>query len=157
MLESSVTEKRKKKNFFKLFFKMFNWSLIVLQCCVAIQQRDSPKSIYIIPSLFSCLPTLHSPAHLSKFSQSSRQRLLCYTATSYQLSILPQVMYIFQCYSLSSPHFFLPHLCPQVLSPHVLSYSCPANRLVSIIFIDSTYNELIYDLCFSLSDSLHSV
>ena len=37
-------------------------------------------------------------------------------------------------------------------------YSCPANRFICTIFLDSIYiYVLIYDICFSLSDLLHSV
>ena len=108
-IENSI----KIRDLFKLCFKMFNWSLIALHCCVAwllpYNSVNQPKA-HMCPFPFSHLPTLHSPAHLSKFSQSSRQRCLCYTAASYWLSVLPLVMCIFQRYCLSSPHFFFPHL-----------------------------------------------
>ena len=52
-------------------------------------------------------------------------------------------------------HFLLPHLCPQVCD----LYLClPANRCISTIFLDSVcVCVLIYDICFYLSDLLHSV
>ena len=47
-------------------------------------------------------------------------------------------------------------LCPQVPSLCLCLYSCPAVRFISTIFLDSIYM-LIYDICFSFSDLLHSV
>ena len=46
---------------------------------------------------------------------------------------------IYQCYSLSLPHPLLPQLCPQVHSLQLHLYSCPANRFISTIFLDSIY------------------
>ena len=71
---------------------------------------------------------------------------------SYVLHIL-----VYPCQSYSFVSFPpLPWLCPQVCSPHLCLYSCPANRFISTIFLDST------DMCwqtifFSLSDLLHPV
>ena len=46
------------------------------------------------------------------------------------------VVYICQCYSLSLSSL-LPLLCPQVCFLCLYLYSCPANRFVSTIFLDS--------------------
>ena len=57
----------------------------------------------------------------------------------------------------SSFHSLL-QLCAQVHSLHLWLYSCPENRLISTIFLDSVdIYALIYDICFSLSDLFHSV
>ena len=48
-------------------------------------------------------------------------------------------VYICQCYSFNLSHPLLPPLCPQVLSLHLCLYSCPSNRFVSTIFINSIY------------------
>ena len=46
---------------------------------------------------------------------------------------------ICQCYFLNLSHLLLPTLCPQVLSLHLHLYSCPENRLMGTIFLDSIY------------------
>ena len=43
------------------------------------------------------------------------------------------VVYICQCYSLSSSHPLLPLLCPHTHSPCLHLYSCPANRFICAI------------------------
>ena len=45
----------------------------------------------------------------------------------------------YQSYSLNSSHPLLPPLCPQVHSLYLCLYSCPANRVISTIFLDSIY------------------
>ena len=47
------------------------------------------------------------------------------------------VVYICQCYSLSSSHPLLPLLCPEVHSLYLHLYSCPANRFTSTIYLDT--------------------
>ena len=49
------------------------------------------------------------------------------------------IKYIYHCYSLNSTHSLLPSLCPQVLSLYLYLFSCPANRLINTIFLDSIY------------------
>ena len=46
---------------------------------------------------------------------------------------------VFQCYCLNFSCPLLPLLCPQVNSLCLCLYSCPANRFISTIFLDSTY------------------
>ena len=78
------------------------------------------------------------PSHLSRLSQSTRLSSLCYTATSYYLSILYMVMYTFECYPLNSSHLCFPCLCPQVCE-HIF-----------LILVKS------FDLIWSLSPALSS-
>ena len=77
-------------------------------------------------------------------------------------------VYICQCHFLNSSHPLLPLLCPQANSLHLYLHSFPANRSISTISLDSIYINkclcvcisiyaLVYDICFSLSDLLHSV
>ena len=54
------------------------------------------------------------------------------------------------------PPTTFPPWCPYVCSLHLCLYFCLANQFICIVFLDSTY-ELIYGICFSLSDLLHSV
>ena len=67
------------------------------------------------------------------------------------------VMYLFQCYSLKSSHPLLLPLSSKVCSLCLCLLCWPACRIVSTIFLDSIYTRLIYDICLSLSDLLHSV
>ena len=67
------------------------------------------------------------------------------------------VMYLFQCYSLKSSHPLLLPLSPKVCSLCLCLLCWPACRINSTIFLDSIYTRLIYDICLSLSDLLHSV
>ena len=58
-------------------------------------------------------------------------------------------------YSLNSSHSLPSLLFPQVHSLQLCLYSCLANRLISTIFSRFHIYELIYIICFSLSDLLH--
>ena len=49
-----------------------------------------------------------------------------------------------------------PPRCPYICLLHLCLYFCPVNPFICTIFLGSTY-ALIYDICFSLSDLLHSV
>ena len=128
---------------------MFNWSLIALHCCVAwfLPYNVNQPKAHMCPFSFSHLPTLHSPAHLSKFSQSSRLRRLLHSNFLLAVCFIPRNVHISMLLSQFTPLFPSPSV-PQVHSPHVHPSSCPANRLVSIIFLDSTHNDLIHDVCF---------
>ena len=59
------------------------------------------------------------------------------SSNSHWPSALHTVVYVFQRYSLSSPHPLLPPLCPQAHSLSLHLYSCPAKRFISTIFLDS--------------------
>ena len=61
-------------------------------------------------------------------------------------------VYIFQCCSICPTLF--PLLGPQVCSLRLCFYSCPADRFISTIFLDSVFNALTYDI-FYLSDLRH--
>ena len=67
---------------------------------------------------------------------------LCYTSNFHWLSILHMVMYMIPCYSLNSSHPLIPSLCPQVCSLCLHLHCCPADRLISTIFLYSTYIKL---------------
>ena len=55
---------------------------------------------------------------------------------------------------LNSSHPLFPLLGPQVRSLRLCFYSCPANRFISTIFLDSVSNAFTYDI-FYLSDLRH--
>ena len=121
----------------------------------AAQQHKSVIIIYICPlPLEPSSPPPSTPLYVITECQAGLPVL--YTA-SYQLFILHTRAYICKCYSLSLSRPLLPWLSTQVRSLCLHLYACPANRLISVIFLDFHMYTLIYDICFSLSDLLHSV
>ena len=46
-------------------------------------------------------------------------------------------IYIYQCYFLNSSYLLLPTLCTKICSLREDLYSCPTNRFISTIFLDS--------------------
>ena len=107
-------------------------------------------------------PTL-SPSFSSRLLQSTRLSFLCYIATSYQLSILHTVVYIFQCYSLNSSHPLLPPLCPQVCSIpfknecHSFQCTSPSFLLNLLLFIFVIFVVIVNGIVFLISLSTSSL
>ena len=87
--------------------------------------------------------------------------LFFYTAGSYQLSILYILVYICQSQSPNSSHHPTPCHFPQLVSIHLFSTSMsqflPCKTVHLYHFSRFHIYALIYDICFSLSDLLHSV
>ena len=66
---------------------------------------------------------------------------------------------IFQCYSLNSSQPVLPLLCPQVCFLCLLLYSCPENRFISTVFLDSiciSSVQSLSQLCLTLCNPMES-
>ena len=136
---SSITYSQEHRDrAFKFFFVY--WRIIALQYCVGLCHSSSwsATGIHISPPSRTLLPS-PTPPHPSGLSQSTGLSSLCHTANSYLLSTLHLAMYIFPCYSLNSSHPLLPQLCPQVFSLCLHLHCCPANRLISTVFLDSIY------------------
>ena len=106
-----------------------NWNNSALQCVSFCCRMKYISSIYLLP--------LGSPPHTSGPPQITRLSSVCYIAGSYQLSVLHMVMCICQSQSHDSSHpcFPLP-ISTFSFSMHVCS--CPANRFIGTIFLDST-------------------
>ena len=91
------------RNFF--FFKHLYWSIIALQWCVSfcfITKWISYRYTYIPIYPPSCVSHPPSLFHPSRWTQNTELISLCYVADSHYLSILHLVVYICQCYSLTS-------------------------------------------------------
>ena len=115
-----------------------NWRIIALQCCVGLCHTTvwiSHNYIHIYWAPLSLPPFPLS--HPSRSSQSTRLGSLYYTTTSYQLFVVQMVVYICQCYFLSSSYLVLPSLYPQFYSPCLHLHSFPANSSISTIFLDT--------------------
>ena len=85
---------------------------------------------------------------------------LCYTAVSYQLSILCILVYICQSQSPNSSHPSSPRFPPLVsicLSSTSVSLFLPYKLVHLYHFSRFHIYALIYDICFSVSDLRHSV
>ena len=107
----------------------------------AVQQIESAIYFYIsIYPLPLARPSHTAPPHPCRSSRSAglnpcavqQPPTSCLVYTWWCLSIR-------QRYSLSSPHPLLPLPCPQVHSLHLCLYSCPENRFISTVFLDSIY------------------
>ena len=84
-------------------------------------------------------PSTRPPSFPSRSSESSKLSPLCYTE-------LPtsRLFHTWQCiYSVLLSHFIpsssLSTPCPSVHSLHLHLYSCPTNRFICTIFLDSIY------------------
>ena len=111
--------------------------------------------IHMIPPSWNCLPPL-IPSHPSRLSQSIGLSTLSHTANFHWLSILHMIIYMFQHYCFHLSHPLLPRLCSQDCSL-CLSPSLSCKKVHQFHLSRFHICALIYDICFSLSDLLHSV
>ena len=116
---------------------LFYECIIALQCCISFcctTTRISHMYTYI-PTLLTLCP-LHHPTALGH-----HRALSCCSAlySSFPLAIIWQYIYVNVTLSLCPTLSFPTTPCPQVHSLHFCLYSCPENRFISTIFLDSTY------------------
>ena len=137
--------------FFKLIFirvQLF-YNVVLVS---TVQQSESAIHIHISSPFWISLP-FRSP-------QSTEQSSLRYTVGSHQLSILYIVLIVYMCQSQSPNSSQPPRLSPLV-SLHLFFTSvslfllCKQDHLYH--FSRFHIYALIYGICFSLSDLLHSV
>ena len=149
------------------FFK--NISLLEYNCFTILCQfllHNKVNQLYVytyphIPSLFHLPPTL--PISPLQLVRKHRADLPCYAAASRQLSNLHLVLYICQCYSLTSSQLTLP--TPRILKSilyvciFILSWpQVPQNLFLFVcLFFQIPYICVSIQYLFALSDLLHSV
>ena len=129
-----------------------------------------------IPSLLRFPPTLPIPP-LQVVTKHRADLPLCYAAASHQLSILHLVVYLCQCYSLTSPQLPLPPcVIKSVLYVYVFILALLLGSFCFVLFCFVLFvcfplypqvlqyhffrfhiYALAYSICFSLSDLLYSV
>ena len=85
------------------------------------------------------LPPASTLSNPSRLSQSTGLSSLCHSANSYWLSISHVVMHTFQWHSEFIPSFPCPTVSTSLFSCLDL-YSCPADRFIRTIFLDSIYS-----------------
>ena len=133
-----------------------NWKIISLQRCVSFCCSTCISCMYTyISSLLSLPPNLlpitplqvitEHPAELP-VPDSSFPLAVCFTHGS---GYMPMLLSI-------HPTFSLPHCVHKSILCICICISCPTNRFINAVFLDSIIYTLIYDICFSFSD-FHSV
>ena len=106
--------------------------------------------IYIYPLFFGFLSHLGHHRALS--------RVPCAIPSHYlPILYIASIVYICQSPSPSSSHPSLPPWYPYVCSLCLCLYFCFANKTIYTISFRFHIYALVYDICFSLSDLLHSV
>ena len=97
------------------------------------------------PQVYMCSPNPETPSHFPPHRiplgcpRILTLGALFYGSNLYWSSSLHMVMYMFQCYFLISSHPHLLPLSPKVCSLHLCLLCCPTCRIVSTIFLNSTY------------------
>ena len=136
--------------FFNVF--IFNWRIINLQYCVGFCHTSTwiSHSYTYVLSLLNLPPTASYPSSCLRALGLSP---LHHTADSHWLSIFHMVMSMFWCFSLDSSHPLLSPLCPQVCS---LCLRLHCKQVHQYHLSRFHIYALIYHICFSLSDLLHT-
>ena len=144
-------------SFLKQKITYFNWRLITFQYCSGFCH-----TLTWISHGWTCVPASERPPHIPPhpipqghpsapaLSALSHVSNLDWRSSSYM------VIYMFQCYFLKSSHPWLIPLNSKVCSLHLCLLCCPACRSVDTIFLIHIH-ALVYSICLSLSDLLHSV
>ena len=96
---------------------------------------------YIPISPPSCVSLPPSLSHPSRWSQSTMLISPCDAAASHQLSVLHLVVYIYQCYSLTSSQVTLPppHVLKTIIYIGVFIPVLPLGSSEPFFFLDSIY------------------
>ena len=127
-------------------------------CYFLLYNTVNQQYVSFIPSLLS-LPPHASILLVSVIAEHQLQLPVLYSSFLLAIYFIHGNVYMSVLLYQFFP-FSLPLLCSQVHSLHLSLYSCSTNRFISTIFLlFSRFHlyALIYDICFSLSDLLHSV
>ena len=124
---------------FLLLLLFFNWSIIALQFCVlvsSLQRSESGICIHIpLPSSLLGFPLTHTPPRIPPIWVPTEHQA--------ELRVLYRSFPPAVCFTHGSVFMFILIFpfrpCPHVHSLHLHLYSCPADRFIHTIFLDSTY------------------
>ena len=136
--------------------------LFISFSCLTALARTFSFSLSFFLSFLSFFPFLLGYGCFTMFCQfllysEVKQSTLCYTTGSHWLSILYIVVYICQSQSPDLSHFPHPPLVSIRLFSTSVSLFLPYKLAHLYHFSRFHIYVLIYDICFSLSDLLHSV
>ena len=124
--------------FFLLFKFFLNFIIIFLYCSgFCLHWHESAMDYMCSPSQSPLPPP--SPSHPSGSSQCTSPEHLSHASNLGWWSVSPLIVYLFQCYSLRTPH---PRLLPQslkVCSVRLGLFFCFAYRVIITIFLNSIY------------------
>ena len=120
--------------FLYFFSFIFNRRVLLVQYCVGFCHTAWIGHVSTWAAAAAPLP---APSHLSAVTGHSVEALMLYSLAARSLSLLHVVAYLWQWYSVNLSHLLLPLLGPRSLCLHL--YSCPTNRFISTIFLDSVY------------------
>ena len=122
----------------------------------AIHWHESAIGIHVSPDPE---PPIHLPPYPIPLGCPRAPALsaLLHSLNFHWSFILPMVIYMFQCYPLTSSYPHLLQHSPKVCSLDLCLFCCLAYRIIIIIFLNSIIYALINSIGVSLSDLLHSV
>ena len=103
----------------------------------AIHSHESAMSEHVFPILHALPPP--SPSHPSGSAQCTSPEHPSHTSNLEWRSISHMIIYIFQCYSLKSPHPRLLLQSPKVCFLHLCLLCCLAYKVTVTIFLNSIY------------------
>ena len=146
--------------FFLVIIVCFYWGLVALQRCIhfcCTTKWISYMHTYI-PSLLDLPPAPILPIkviteHCAEPPELYRRFPLAAYFTNGSVYVCAYVSILLSQFVPPSPPPPCTHIRP--LYPHLSS--CPANRLISTVTLEFHVYVLTYNICFSLSDLLHSV
>ena len=124
--------------FFKKFI-YFNWRLLLYNIVMvfALHSCESAMGIHV----FTHEPLTHLPPHPIPQGHPSAPALstLSHASNLDWQSIPHMIIYMFQYYSLKSPHLCLLPQSPKVCTLHLCLFRCLAYRVIITIFLNSAY------------------
>ena len=107
----------------------------------AIHQHESAT----VHMCLSILTTPHLPPHPNPLGCPRAPALstLLHALTLHQSSTLHQVIYMFQCYQVTSSHPCLLPRSPKVCSLHLCLFCCLTYRVIVTVFLNFIYTRVI--------------